>query len=96
MNININETAASAVKAVGMVAGSAASGSQAVEQVFGVSGQNIIWWITVSYGVLQLFKCLPWFVDQTRALWRGLRHGDWSAWWRIARRGESTSDDAEL
>lgn len=60
-----------------------------------IAAPIIPWWLqwlsigmTVAYGALQLIKAMPWFTDQSIALWRGIRHGDWSRWWKIAGRDE--------
>lgn len=88
-----NETwTASAVKAGAMTAGAAMSGMPSVEHVATGWGQLIIWTLTVAYGVLQIVKAMPWFTDQARAFWQGVRHGDWSRWWAIARRGEKSDE----
>jgi len=83
---------ASAVKVVAVTAGAAMSGMQSVTQSIGENAQVLIWFITISYGILQLIKCVPWFTDQACAFWRGVRYGDWVRWWQIARRGEKSTD----
>lgn len=83
---------ASAVK-VAMVAGGAAmSDMKSISDSLGGTAQEIIWFVTIAYGLLQIIKCIPWFTDQTIAFWRGVRHKDWSRWFQIARRGEKSTD----
>lgn len=85
---------ASMVKVTMVTAGAAMSNMQSVSATIGVTGQDLIWLVTFLYGALQVIKAIPWFTDQTIAFWQGVRHGDWSRWWSIARRGEQTVDDA--
>lgn len=91
----MNETpAASAVKVVTVATGAAMSGMDSVAQSIGITGQDIIWCLTVSYGVLQVYKSVPWCVMQTIAIYRGLRYRDWTAFKAIAKR-EDAEDDKE-
>lgn len=53
----------------------------------------VMWILTAMYAMMQVVKGLPWFTDQARAFWRGVLRGDWSHWWRLARRSESAPED---
>lgn len=53
----------------------------------------LMWLLTAAYAAMQVVKGLPWFTDQVRAFWRGVLRGDWSHWWRLARRSERTPED---
>lgn len=89
----MNDTpAASAAKVVTLGTGAAMSGMDSVAQVLGSHGQDIIWCLTASYGVLQIYKSVPWCVMQTIAIYRGLRFRDWSAFKAIARREDTDKD----
>lgn len=92
MSTTTESAAASAVKVAAVGAGAAMSGMQSVTDSFGSTPQVFIWFITIAYGILQIVKCMPWFTDQTLAFWRGIRHGDWSRWQQLARRGEQSND----
>lgn len=83
---------ASTAKVAMITAGAAMSNMKSVGDTLGVTGQDLIWFVTFAYGVLQLIKAMPWLSDQTFALWLGIRHGNWSRWWSIARRGEHSID----
>jgi hypothetical protein len=87
--------AASAVKVGAVAAGSALSGMNSVSATIGDNGQHIIWIITATYGVLQIIKCVPWFLDQSYAFWRVVRYWDWSRMWTIARRGEKSNEGGD-
>lgn len=84
---------ASMVKVGMMVTGATAASAPSLAEIIGTYGQQIIWCVTIIYGSLQIVKAIPWFTDQAYAFWRGVRHGDWSRWWAIARRGEQVKDD---
>lgn len=93
----VNESiGASAVKVTAVATGAAMSGMQTVTAAVGDNGQHIIWLVTLAYGLLQIYKALPWATMQTIAIWRLVRHGDWSEFKRIARREQKTSDDGSL
>lgn len=83
---------ASAAKAGALVVGSAMSDMPTIAHIIGTWGQVALWIVTFLYGVLQIVKAMPWFTDQSRAFWTGMRYGDWSRWWAIARRGEKPDD----
>jgi hypothetical protein len=72
---------ASAVKVAAVTTGAAMSGMTSISQAVGVTGQELIWFVTFLYGALQIVKAIPWFTDQSYAFWRGVRHGDWARWW---------------
>ena len=92
MSAATESAGASAVK-VAMVAGGAAmSGMKSVSDSLGVTAQELIWFVTIAYGVLQLIKCAPWLSDQAYAFYRGVRYKDWARWVAIARRGEKSTD----
>ena len=96
MSIVNESVGASAVKVTAVVAGSAMSGMETVRQTVGGNAQEIIWLVTLAYGLLQLYKALPWATMQTIAIWRGLRHGNWSEFRRIANREQKSTDDGSL
>jgi hypothetical protein len=95
--MSLNESAgASVVKVASVAAGAAMSGMNAVSQTIGSTGQELIWFVTFAYGVLQLYKALPWATMQTAALFKGLRHGDWSDWRAIAKREQKSNDGGSI
>lgn len=82
---------ASAAKVTAVATGAVMSGVESI----GVDWQHLIWIVTFIYGALQIVRSIPWLVDQCAAYWCGIRHGDWSRLWAIARRGEGCSDKSE-
>jgi cytochrome c-type biogenesis protein CcmH/NrfF len=92
MSTATESAAASAVKVAAVTGGALMTGMQSVSNSLGSTSQEIIWFITIAYGVLQIIKCMPWFTDQTIALWLGLRYGNWARWQRLAQRGEQSND----
>lgn len=79
--------AASAVKASFVYAGTAVSWFGDLSPL-----QLITAVLTCVYTALLVFKSIPWVTDYMRAINRGL-HGDWSYWWKLAKRGEARPDE---
>lgn len=52
-------------------------------------------WLAVAYTLLQFIKAIPWIAAYVRAGWRGVRHGDWKMFWRIADKEEKANDTAK-
>lgn len=86
---------ASAVKVAAVATGAAMSGMQTVTQSVGVTGQDAIWFVTFLYGTLQVYKCLPWAIYQTAALWKAVVKRDSRALKAIARIEEQASDGSK-
>lgn len=84
---------ASAAKVATVTTGAALSGMDSVTQAIGTHGQDIIWWLTASYAVLQLYKSVPWCVMQTIAIYKGIRYRNWSAFKAIAKREDRSDED---
>jgi threonine/homoserine/homoserine lactone efflux protein len=92
----MNESAgASAVKVAGLATGAAMSGMDSVTQAVGTHGQEIVWFLTVAYGVLQIVKSMPWLSMQSIAFYRGVRYRDWAAWRAIANREDREKDEQQ-
>lgn len=68
------------------------SGMQTVTASVGVTGQELIWLVTFLYGVLQVYKCIPWAIYQTLALWKSIVRHDSSDLRKIARVEEQSTD----
>jgi hypothetical protein len=92
MSVATESFGASAVKVAAVAAGAAMSGMSSVASAIGGNAQLAIWCVTIIYGVLQIIKCVPWFLDQSYAFWRVIRYWDWSRMWAIARRSEKSDD----
>src|ERR1700743_3442550 len=93
LNSNLTESASTSAVKVAVSAASTAMATIGASDTGGPSPYQItLWVLTGIYAGLQIFKCLPWASDYVRALWRIVRHGDWSHWWSLAKRGEHTQD----
>lgn len=86
---------ASAVKVAAVATGAAMSGMQTVTQSVGITGQDLIWTVTFAYGALQVYKCVPWALYQTIALWKGVVRKDWSDLRAIAGREERADNGSK-
>jgi hypothetical protein len=96
MSTATESAAASAVKVAAVSAGAAMSGMQSVGDAVGITMQQIIWFITISYGVLQIIKCMPWLSFQAYSFYRGVRYNDWSRWVQIAQRSDKDDGGANV
>ena len=90
--MNSESMGASVVKVATVTAGAAMSGMTSIQQTLGVIGQDCIWLVTITYGILQIVGKLPAITDQACAFWQGVCKGNWSRWWKIAGRTEKSND----
>jgi hypothetical protein len=87
---------ASAVKVTAVAAGAAMSGMQSVAASIGDNGQHAIWFVTLAYGILQIYKNVPTYAMVTVSIWQGLRYGKWEQFKSISRREQKASDEGSV
>lgn len=96
MSVLTESAGASAVKVTAIATGAAMSGMETVRETFGVTGQELLWFVTFAYGVLQLYKALPWATLQTIALYKGIFKHDWREFRAIGRREQKATDEGSI